>query len=132
MLIAGTLVGFRFHGTPSADFLGILIVLAFGYAFSWVYATIGLAVKDPETAQVAGFIPIFPLVFASSAFVPISTMPGWLQAFAKVQPVSVTVSAARALFSAHPSGHYVWQVIAWVAAIVIILVPLAVRHYRKT
>jgi ABC transporter DrrB family efflux protein len=132
MLIVGTLVGFRFRGAPAADFLGILIVLAFGYAFSWVYATIGLAVKDPETAQVAGFIPIFPLVFASSAFVPITTMPGWLQAFAKVQPVSVTVSAARALFSAQPSWHYVWQVIVWVAAIIVIFVPLAVRQYRKT
>jgi ABC-2 type transport system permease protein/oleandomycin transport system permease protein len=132
MLIVGTLVGFRFHGSPASNFLGILLVLAFGYAFSWVYAMIGLAVKDPETAQVAGFIPIFPLVFASSAFVPISTMPGWLQAFAKVQPVSVTVSAARALFSAQPAWHYVWQVLAWVAAIIIIFVPLAVRQYRKT
>ena len=132
MLIVGTLVGFRFHGSPAADLLGIVLVLAFGYCFSWVYATIGLAVKDPETAQTAGFIPLFPLVFASSAFVPVTTMPGWLQAFAKVQPVSVTVNAARALFNAQPAWHYVWQVLIWVVAITILFVPLAVRQYRKT
>jgi ABC transporter DrrB family efflux protein len=131
MLIVGTLVGFRFRGSPAADALGVVLVLAFGYAFSWVFAAIGLAVKDPETAQLAGFVPIFPLVFASSAFVPVQTMPGWLQAWANHQPVSIAVDSARALFSAQPAWHYVWQLLAWVAGILLIFIPLAVRQYRK-
>ena len=131
MLIVGTLVGFRFKGSPIADALGVLLVLAFGYAFSWVFATIGLAVKDPETAQLAGFVPIFPLVFASSAFVPVKTMPGWLQAWANHQPVSIAVNSARALFSGQPAWHWVWQLLIWIVAILAIFIPLAVRQYRK-
>jgi ABC-2 type transport system permease protein len=131
MLIVGTLVGFRFAGSPAADALGVLLVLAFGYAFSWVFAAIALTVKDPETAQLAGFVPIFPLVFASSAFVPVQSMPGWLQAWANHQPVSIAVNAARALFSGQPAWHWVWQLLVWVAIILVIFVPLSVRQYRK-
>jgi ABC transporter DrrB family efflux protein len=132
MLIVGTIVGFRFHGSSWAhDLAGVLVVLAFGYSFSWMYALIGLLVKDPETAQMAGFLPLFPLTFASSAFVPVQTMPGWLQAFAKVQPVSVTVNAARAYFNDQPAWHYTWQVLVWVVAIFVVFMPLAVRAYRK-
>jgi len=131
MLIVGTLVGFRFGGSPAANALGVLLVLAFGYAFSWVFATIGLAVKDPETAQLAGFVPIFPLVFASSAFVPVQTMPGWLQAWANHQPVSIAVNATRALFSDQPAWHWVWQLLVWILGILVIFVPLAVRQYKK-
>jgi ABC-2 type transport system permease protein/oleandomycin transport system permease protein len=109
----------------------VVLVLAFGYAFSWFYALIGLLVKDPETAQVAGFLPLFPLTFASSAFVPVQTMPSWLQDFATYQPVSVTVNAARALFSGQPSWHYTWQLLIWVAAILALFVPLSVRAYRR-
>jgi len=132
MLVVGTLVGFRFHGTTWAhDVFGILLILAFGYSFSWLYATIGMTIKDPETAQLAGFIPLFPLVFASSAFVPVETMPSWLQTFATYQPVSVTVSAARALFNGQPAWHYVWQVMIWIVVIFAIFMPLAVRAYRR-
>jgi ABC transporter DrrB family efflux protein len=132
MLVVGSLVGFRFRGTSWAwDFLGILLVLAFGYAFSWLYATIGLLVKDPETAQVAGFVPLFPLTFASSAFVPVTSMPGWLRAFATYQPVSVTVDSVRALFNGQPAWHYIWQMLLWVVVIFAVFMPLAVRAYRR-
>ena len=132
MLIVGTLVGFRFHGATWAhDLLGVVLVLAFGYAFSWMYALIGLLVKDPETAQLAGFLPLFPLTFASSAFVPVQTMPWWLKDFATYQPVSVTVNAARSLFSGQPSWHYTWQLLLWVAAILAVFIPLSVRAYRR-
>ncbi len=132
MLSVGVLVGFRFQGSSWAhDLLGVVLVLAFGYAFSWFYALIGLLVKDPETAQVAGFLPLFPLTFASSAFVPVQTMPSWLQGFAKHQPVSITVNAARALFSGQPSWHYTWQLLIWVAGILVVFVPLSVRAYRR-
>jgi len=131
MVIVGMLVGFRFHGGIARDVAGLALVLAFGYAFSWVFATVGLMVKDPETAQVAGFLPLFPLIFASSAFVPVASMPGWLQAFANVQPVSVTVNAVRALVTGGAAGHWLWQSAAWTAGIFVLFVVLAVRQYRK-
>lgn len=131
MLVVGTLVGFRFHGGVGHDILGVLLVLGFGYAFSWLYATIGLLVKDPETAQMAGFLPLFPLVFASSAFVPVDTMPSWLQAFATHQPVSLAVNGCRALFNNQPAWNYAWQLIIWIVAICVIFIPLAVRAYRR-
>ncbi len=132
MLIVGTLVGFRFHGLSWVHNLtGLLLIVGFGYAFSWLYATIGLIIKDPETAQLAGFVPLFPLVFASSAFVPIETMPSWLQTFATYQPVSVTVSAARALFNGQPAWHNVWQVLIWIVVIFAVFMPLSVHAYRR-
>jgi ABC-2 type transport system permease protein len=131
MVIVGVLVGFRFHGSIGTDLGGLGLVLLFGYAFSWVYATVGLLVKDPETAQVAAFLPLFPLVFASSAFVPVSSMPGWLQAFANVQPVSVTVDAVRGLLAGGSVEHWLWQSLAWAAGILVVFSVLAVRQYRK-
>lgn len=132
MVSVGVLVGFRFHGSLLSNLAGLGLVLAFGYAFSWVFATVGLLVKDPEAANLAGFLPTFPFVFASSAFVPVSTMPSWLQAFAKVQPVSVTVDAARALLTGGPVHQWVWQSLLWTVGILIIFIPLAVRRYRQT
>jgi ABC transporter DrrB family efflux protein len=131
MVVVGLLVGFRFHGSAVTDIGGLLLVLAMGYAFSWVFATVGLLVRDPETAQVAGFLPLFPLIFASSAFVPVRSMPGWLQAFANVQPVSVTVNAVRALVEGGPVEHWLWQSLVWIAGILVVFFILAVRQYRK-
>lgn len=132
MLIVGTIVGFRFHGLSWVyDLVGVLLILAFGYSFSWLYATIGLLIKDPETAQMAGFLPLFPLTFASSAFVPVQTMPSWLQGFATYQPVSVTVNAARALFNGLPAWHYIWQSLIWIVVIFAVFMPMSVRAYRR-
>jgi len=131
MVGVGVLVGFRFHGSFAADVGALLLVLAFGYAFSWVFAAVGLAVKDPETAQVAGFIPLFPLVFASAAFVPVANMPGWLQAFANNQPVSVTVTTARSLLSGMPVHHELWQSLVWSLGIFSVFVVVAVRRYGR-
>ena len=83
---------------------------------SWIFATVGLAVKDPETAQAAAFPVLAPLVFASAAFVQVETMPGWLQAWATNQPVSVTASAVRALVLGGPTASLVWQSLAWASA----------------
>jgi ABC-type multidrug transport system permease subunit len=109
----------------------MLLVLLFGYVLCWVFATLGLVVGDPETAQAAAFPVLAPLVFASSAFVPVSTMPGWLQAFAAHQPVSVTASAVRALMLGGPTTSKVLQCLAWCAGILIVFVPIAVRLYRR-
>lgn len=107
-------------------------MLAFGFAFVWIFALIGMLVRDPESAQLVGFVPLFPLLFASSAFVPVETMPGWLQDFANIQPVSVTINAARALAEGGQVAHWLWPSLAWIAGILIIAIPLAVYRYRHT
>ncbi|WP_322768348.1 ABC transporter permease, partial [Frankia sp. Cr1] len=131
MIAVGIMVGFRFHNSVPAIISGLGLVLLFGYAMSWVFASIGLAVKDPETAQVAAILPFFLLVFPSSAFVPVSTMPGWLQGYATVQPANVTINAVRALMEGGPALHWVWQSVVWSVGIGAVFAPLAVHQYRN-
>lgn len=136
-LIAGVgfLVGFRVQTNAWRFVAGLLLVLLFSYVLSWVFATVGLAVGDPESAQAAAFPVVAPLVFASSAFVPVASMPDWLQGFATHQPVSVTASAVRALMIGPMGGEdtstLVLRSLAWCAGILIVMVPIAVRRYRK-
>ena len=131
MVGLGLLVGFRFNSSVPKILAGLAVILAFGYAFSWMYAAIGLATKDPETAQIAGILPFFVLMFASNAIVPVETMPGWLQGFARNQPLSVTVSAVRALLEGGAAGHWVWQSIAWAAAIFAVFFTISLWLYRN-
>jgi ABC transporter DrrB family efflux protein len=132
MMVVGFLVGWRIHTNALAMVGGGLIVMLFAYAMSWIFATVGLAVGDPETAQAAAFPVLAPLVFASSAFVQVESMPGWLQVFARNQPVSVTVSAVRALMNGGPTASYVVQSLAWCIGILVVFAPIAVRLYRRS
>ena len=132
MVLVGFAVGFRIHSSVFALLAAMLLILFFGYAMCWIFATVGLWVGDPETAQAAAFPVLAPLVFASSAFVPIQSMPGWLQVWANNQPVSVTVSAARDLVLGLPAGADLFKAIAWLAAILLVFVPLSVRLYRRS
>jgi ABC-2 type transport system permease protein/oleandomycin transport system permease protein len=131
MMIVGFLVGWRIHTNVLALLFGAFLVLLFGYAMSWIFATVGLAVGDPETAQAAAFPVLAPLVFASSAFVSPANMPGWLRVFANHQPVSATASAVRALVNGGPTATYVWQSVVWCVAILVVFAPIAVRLYRR-
>ena len=131
MVAVGFLVGFRIHTNAFALIGGILLILFFGYAMSWIFATVGLALGDPETAQAAAFPVLAPLVFASTVFVPLESMPGWLQVWAEHQPVSVTASAVRALVLGGPTASLVWQSLAWCVGILAVFAPLAVRRYRR-
>src|SRR5436190_2905106 len=131
MLGVGYLVGFRIHGSVADLFLGIGLVLLFGYVMAWVFSTVGLAVKDPETAQAAAFPVLAPLVFASSAFVAVSSMPGWLQGFARNQPVSATATAVRDLVLGQPAAHDVFTAMLWLIGILALFAPFAVRLYRR-
>jgi ABC-2 type transport system permease protein len=131
MAAVGFAVGFRIHNGVAPFLLGLVLVLLFGYTMAWVFATVGLVVGDPESAQAAAFPVLAPLVFASSAFVQPSSMPGWLQPFANHQPVSVTVSAARDLVLGRPAASDVVQALVWMAAIVLVFAPLAIRRYRR-
>lgn len=132
MIGLGLAVGFRFHNSAMAILAGMIVILGFGYSFSWVYATIGLATKDPETAQIAGILPFFILMFASNAIVPLATMPGWLQPFARNQPLSVAVSSVRSLLNGGPAAHWAWQTLVWSLAIFAVFFALSLRLYRRS
>jgi ABC transporter DrrB family efflux protein len=132
VMLVGFAVGFRVHTNVFAVLAGIGIVLLFAYSLSWLFAGVGLAVGDPETAQAAAFPIVFPLIFASAVFVPVYRMPTWLQGFAEHQPVSVTASAVRALMIGGETATYVVQSLAWIVAIIAVAAPLAVRKYRRT
>jgi ABC-2 type transport system permease protein/oleandomycin transport system permease protein len=132
MAVVGVLVGFRYHTNALAFLAGILVLLLFGYALSWVFATVGLSAANAEVAQAKSFPLLFPLIFASSAFVPVATMPGWLQAFARNQPVSVTIDAARALMLGGPTAMPVIKALAWCLGLLIVASTVAVRQYHRS
>jgi ABC-2 type transport system permease protein/oleandomycin transport system permease protein len=131
MLVVGVIIGFGFS-TPFLHVVaGILLLLLFGYAFSWVFAFIGLTSSSPEAAQSLGFILIFPLTFVSSAFVPPETMPAALQWFAEWNPISTIVNAVRALFIGDPAGNSVWGAACWSLGIAAVFAFLAVAKYKR-
>lgn len=130
MVSVGMAIGFRFENGIGSIVAGLALILLFGIALTWLGVFIGMSVKDVETAQVAGFVWVFPLVFASSLYVPIATMPSWLQAFAKVNPVSPMVDTIRALSLGTDVSSALWRIIVWDAAIIVVFLPLALRRYR--
>ena len=134
MCVVGFIVGWTI-GTDFARFVAaFLVILAFAYSMSWVFAIVGLSVKDAETAQAVSFPILAVLVFASSAFVPVATMPGWMQGWARNQPVSVVINAVRYLTigpSPGVSAASVPKAIAWIVAIIVVAAPIAVARYRK-
>jgi ABC transporter DrrB family efflux protein len=131
MVAVGYAIGFRFHEGPLKAIGSVLVVALFGFALSWIFAYVGLVSKGPEAAQSAGFIAIFPLVFASSIFVPVGTMPGWLESFANISPVTETTDASRALAIGGNVIDPLWQTVVWSVAILLVFVPLCVRKYRR-
>jgi ABC-2 type transport system permease protein/oleandomycin transport system permease protein len=132
MLIVGLLVGFSFDANIAEILLGVFLILLMGFAFSWIFALMGLASSTPEAAQQVGFIVIFPLTFASSAFVPVDSMPSWLQSFAEVNPFTVIVDAMRALWIDAPAGNSIWGAFAWIIGLMVVFAPLATWRYRRT
>jgi ABC transporter DrrB family efflux protein len=131
MVAVGYAVGFRFQGGVLPAFGAMGIALLFGYAFSWLFALVGILVRDPETAQVAGFIPLFPFVFASSIFVSTRSMPWWLRGFAEHQPVTKVANAVRGLSLGTATTSDVVVALLWIAAMLLLFAPLATWRYRK-
>jgi ABC-2 type transport system permease protein/oleandomycin transport system permease protein len=148
MVAVGYAVGFRIHDGVLRLGLAIVILLFFGFALSWIFAILGLFTKNAEATQAAAFPVLAPLVFASNAFVPLSAMPAPLQAFARNQPVSITVAAVRRLVLGHGANPHqvkayealgmtgstwllVFKALIWAVGIVAVFAPLAVRMYRK-
>jgi ABC-2 type transport system permease protein/oleandomycin transport system permease protein len=131
MLIVGYAVGFRVQTNLLGLVAGIAVLLLFAFSMTWIFAVVGLKAPSPETAQAMSFPILAPLVFASSAFVSTSTMPGWLQVFANHQPVTAAVNATRGLMLGGPTAGHVWESLAWSVAILAVFAPLAIRSYRK-
>jgi ABC-2 type transport system permease protein/oleandomycin transport system permease protein len=131
VLAVGFAVGFRFANGLVPAILMVVLAIVFGVAICCISAFTGLAIGDEESVQAFGLIWLFPLTFLSSAFVPIATMPGWLQAFANNQPVTYVVDTMRALALGGPVAASLWKSVAWLAGIFIVFLPLAVRAYRR-
>jgi ABC transporter DrrB family efflux protein len=131
MFAVGLLVGFNFSGGVGEVIAGIALCLLIGYAFSWVFAFIGLTASSPEAANAYGFTILFPLTFVSSAFVPVDSMPSWLRPIAEHNPFTYMVNAARALFLGTPAGNDVWLALFWTLAIIVVFAPLSAWRYRR-
>ena len=133
MVGVGYLIGFNFQNGFVQAVLAIVLVMLFGYAFTWISATIGLAIKDVESVQAASFIWLFPLTFASSAFVPVETMPDWLAWFARNNPVTHAVNGTRYLILGEPWGFPadVWKALAWIVILLGVFIPFAISRYRR-
>ena len=131
LIATGLAIGFSFHTSAADALAGFGLLLVFGYAFSWVFAFLGMLVSSAEAANSVGFIVVFPLTFISSAFVPVRSMPEPLRAFAEVNPFTIMVDAMRALWLGAPAHNNVWAAFAWSVAIVAVFAPLAVSRYRR-
>ena len=131
MIIVGYIVGFSFEAGVAQAVACVALVSAFGLALSWIFAFVALTVRSAEAAQSAGFVVLFPLVFASSVFVPVSSMPDWLQAFAKVSPVTLTANAARSLALVPGTPSSLGGAVAWIAGLLAVFIPLSVWRYRR-
>ncbi|HYZ14658.1 MAG TPA: ABC transporter permease [Actinomycetota bacterium] len=146
MVIVGVLIGYRLHEGITEAVLAFVLIVAVGYTFTWVAAFAGLALKSVEAVQAATFTIVFPVIFVSSAFVPVDSMPGWIQPIARNNPMTIWVDTVRSLtlgdpftdsrsplFQSIPDlGALAWQSLAWIAVILAIAVPVGVRMYRRT
>jgi oleandomycin transport system permease protein len=127
----GMVLGFRIKTNPFAAIAACLLVLAFALAMCWISALIGMLVKTPQGVQVFGFTAMFPIVFASGLLVPLTTMPGWLQAFAKANPMTLLAAACRGLMVGGPVAVQAGESMLWALGILVVFAPLAVRAYRR-
>jgi ABC-2 type transport system permease protein len=131
-------VGYRLHGSALDGLAAFGLVIAFGFAFEWLFVTLGLFAGNAQAAQGMGMI-VFPFAFISSAYIPVATMPGWLQVFAKNQPLTFMVDAVRALtlgahsqaLLGHPAGYFITRAAIWAVAIIAVSLPVAVAKYRR-
>jgi ABC-2 type transport system permease protein len=137
-VLVGFAVGFRLHGDVAAGIAAFGLCVLFGFAFSWLFITIGLFAGNAQAAQGMSLL-VFPLTFVSSAYVPVSSMPGWLQAFAEHQPITAMVDTIRSLalgnesqaVLGHTTGHYLVQSLLWCVALVAVFAPIAVARFRR-
>jgi ABC-2 type transport system permease protein/oleandomycin transport system permease protein len=139
MTVVGLLVGFRLHGGAGAGVAAVALTIVYGFAFVWVFITLGLVAGSPQAAQGLAFL-VFPLTFVSSAYVPVSTMPGWMQGFAAHQPMTLMCNTVRILTGGsaaehllgHSLSYYLVPSLLWTAGILLVFAPLSVRKLRRS
>jgi ABC transporter DrrB family efflux protein len=129
-IAVGVALGFRVRGSVIGAVAGIVLVLAFSYAISWLFACIGMVVRTPQAAQLAGFLPALPLAYLSGAWIPVESMSSAVQAFARNQPVTVLVATLRSVADGSAVADTAWQAVAWTIGILAVSIPLAVWLYR--
>jgi oleandomycin transport system permease protein len=129
--LSAVALGFRIHTSALAFLAGIGVLMTLGLGISWVAVYIGSTAKTPQAVQGVGQLVLFPLMFASSIFAPANTMPGWLQSFVKINPLTTAADAARALMTGGPAFHAVWVTLAWSAGLTLLFAPLAIRAYKR-
>ena len=128
----GSLLGFRIGTNPLLALAAVLLMFVFGFAVGWIWVLLGLFVKSPQSLQGFGFIVMFPLTFGSNVFVKTTTLPGWLQAWVKINPVTALANASRGLVLGGSVATPVWHSILWAIGITAVFAPLAVRRYRRS
>jgi ABC transporter DrrB family efflux protein len=139
LMLSGLVVGWRVHSSLGEFLLAVVLLMAFTFAMSWIGVYLGLRVPTVEVANQVGFITIFPLTFLSNAFIPIQTLPSWLQPVAEWNPFSSLVAASRELFGnpnpvvsdSFPMQHPVLMSVIWIVVILVVFAPLGVRRYRS-
>jgi oleandomycin transport system permease protein len=124
-------LGFRIHTSPLAFLAGIGVLMTLGFGISWVAVFMGSTAKSPQSVQGISQLALFPMMFASSIFAPTNTMPGWLQAAVKVNPLTNAADAARGLMTGGPAFHGVWMTMVWSAVFTLVFAPLAIRAYKR-
>jgi len=131
LLVVGTILGFRIGTGPVEVLVTYALLLVFAFATSWMSVLVAMLVSAPEKVQIFGFVLLFPITFASNAFAPTATMPGWLQAWVKVNPVSILADAVRGLLSGGSAATHVTQSLVWAAILLVVFAPLSVWAFRR-
>jgi oleandomycin transport system permease protein len=131
LLVVGFILGFRVQTNVFGVLAAALLILGFALSFSWVAVLVGVLAKEPEKVQVFGFTALFPITFISNVFVPVQTMPGWLQPVVRANPVSTLSNACRGLIVGGPVATPVWQTVAWAVGIALVFAPLAVFAFKR-
>jgi ABC transporter DrrB family efflux protein len=139
MTVVGFAVGFRLSGSAGAGLAALGLTILYGFAFVWLFIAMGLFAGSPQAAQGLSFL-VFPLSFVSSAYVPVATMPGWMQGFANNQPMTLMCNTVRLLTGGpaaehllgHPVSYYLWPSLAWTAAIILVFAPVAVWKLKRS
>jgi ABC transporter DrrB family efflux protein len=139
MTVVGFLVGFRLEGSVGEGIAALGLTVLYGFAFVWVFITLGLVAGSPQAAQGLSFL-VFPLSFVSSAYVPVSTMPGWMQAFANHQPMTLMCNTVRTLTGGpaaqhlfgHSLSYYLVPSLLWAAGIIVVFAPLCAWRLKRS
>ncbi|WP_324652241.1 ABC transporter permease [Georgenia sp. H159] len=131
VLAFGTLIGFRVQTDPFSALAAVALTVVFGMSLSWLWVLLGVVIKETAVVQSIVALSIFPLAFGTDMVAPLDTLPGWLQAWADINPVQATMAACRGLLVGGDAGHHVVTSVLWSLGLVVVLAPLAVAAYRR-